>query len=183
MSSDPVQHLLDEHVEILAEFARLESAVQALEEQGEAAVAESLPVFQQVGQMMAGRLERHARKEDEALFPAVEAVIGSGAPTGPMRDEHKEIHTQSLLFRETLRELNEVEHPKIESGGERLRELAREGDSQEELLATAREILHLVAIHFEKEEQVLFPMVPNILSADERAAVARQMAAIDAEND
>ena len=180
MSSEPIQHLLDEHVEILAEFAQLEGAVQALEEQGDAALAEVIPVFQQVGQMMADRLERHARKEDEALFPAVEAAIGSSSPTGRMRDEHKEIHAQSLLFRQTLRELNEVEHPKIEAGGERLRQLASDGDSQEELLATAREILHLVAIHFEKEEQVLFPMVPNLLSAAEQAAVARQMEAIHA---
>ena len=181
MQSDPVQHLLDEHVEILAEFARLEKAVEALEGQGEAAAEHALPVFQQVGQMMAGRLERHARKEDEALFPAVEAKIGDGSPTGPMRDEHKEIHAQSVLFRETLHELNEVEHPKIEAGGARLRQLAADGDSQEELLATAREILHLVAIHFEKEEQVLFPMVPNLLSAEEQASVAREMEAIDAE--
>lgn len=181
MSSDPVQHLLDEHVEILAEFSRLESAVKALAERGDSALAESLPVFRQVGEMMAGRLERHARKEDEALFPAVESVFGSGSPTSVMRDEHQEIHAQSVLFRETLYELNEVEHPKIEAGGNRLRQLAAEGDSVEELLATAREILHLVAIHFDKEEQILFPMVPNLLSQDEQASVTRKMEAIHAE--
>lgn len=180
MQRDPVQHLLDEHKEILAEFARLESAVQALEEQGDAALARSLPVFQQVGQMMAGRLERHARKEDEVLFPAVEAILGGGSPTGVMRDEHQEIHAQSALFRETLRQLNEVEHPKIEAGGDRLRQLGREGGDPEQLIVTAREILDLVAIHFEKEEQVLFPMVHNLLSTDEQASVARKIEAINA---
>lgn len=179
MPADPVQHLLDEHVEILAEFARLEGAVQALEEQGEGALAGALPVFREVGQMMSGRLERHARKEDEALFPAVEAAIGSGSPTGVMRDEHRNIHEQSLLFRETLRQLNEVEHPKIELGGNRLRRLTREGNDFQQLIVTAREILDLVAVHFEKEEQVLFPMVDNLLSSAEQAAVARKMEAIN----
>lgn len=182
MQSDPVQHLLNEHKEILAEFARLEKAVQALEEEGDAALADLLPIFQRVGQMMAGRLEQHARKEDEALFPAVEAVFGSASPTGAMRDEHREIHDQSRLFRETLRQLNEVEHPKIEAGGSRLRRLARDGDDLDALLTTAREILDLVAIHFDKEEQMLFPMVTNLLSTNEQASVTRKMEAIGAES-
>ena len=180
MQQDPMQHLLAEHKEILAEFAALQTVVDRLEAVGESALAEALPVFQRIGEMMATRLEQHARKEDDALFPAVEAMIGAGSPTGMMRDEHKEIHDQGVLLRETLHELNEVEHPRIEAGGERLRELAASsGRDVEQLRSTAREILHLVKIHFEKEEQILFPMAYNLLEAETLRDVYEQIVALD----
>ena len=69
--------------------------------------------------MMGTRLLRHAKKEDEALFPALEAAWGrvEGTPTAIMRMEHSMIHNRANLFRETLRHLNEVEHPAIVSHG------------------------------------------------------------------
>ena len=179
--SDPVQHLLAEHGEILAQFAELETAVTQLQVNGEAALPQTLPVFQQVGQMMATQLDRHRRKEDEVLFPAMEAVMGEGGPTVVMRQEHRDIHAQGITFRETLHQLHELEHPQIEANGEQLRQLANNGGSAASLIATSHEILELVKIHFEKEEQILFPMVNQLLASQTLEDIATRMRIIDGE--
>jgi iron-sulfur cluster repair protein YtfE (RIC family) len=140
--------------------------------------------------MMATRLLRHARKEDEALFPAIEQALGlpvaspSGAGDGPtavMREEHRVIHERSWLFRETLRELNEIEHPAIVAGGARLRTLTGGGADAATLAEAGETIEALHDLHFGKEEDILFPMAREALSRDALAAVAERMAAIEAE--
>jgi hemerythrin-like domain-containing protein len=161
---NPIKHLLDEHKIIMAQVADLRQAVADLAARGEAALPEALPVINRIGRMMETQLALHAKKEDEALFPAVEAVLGvEGSPTGVMRQEHKDIHGQGELLRQTLRELNEVEHPKIEAGRERMKELAANGGSATALRENAEEIIRLLDLHFGKEEQILFPMAENML--------------------
>jgi iron-sulfur cluster repair protein YtfE (RIC family) len=131
--------------------------------------------------MMATRLLRHARKEDEALFPALERAFGAiDGPTAVMRQEHRAIHDRAWLFRETLRELNEVEHPAIVADGATLRTLAERGGNAAALAQTGEEIVSLLVLHFGKEEDVLFPMARTMLSDDEMAEVGRRMEAIEA---
>ena len=178
---NPIDHLLEEHRTIMAEIGPLRAVVEDLRRRGDAALPAALPTLRSVGQMMATRLLRHARKEDEALFPALEAVFGTeGTPTAVMREEHREIHERARLFRETLRELNEVEHPAIVAGGEALRELAQLGESASALRETGEDIVRRLDLHFAKEEDILFPMAREILSRDALADVAHRMALIDA---
>lgn len=177
---DPIQHLLDEHVEIMAEIHALRAAVDDLRRRGEPALAAALPVLGAVGRMMTTRLLLHARKEDEALFPAIEQALGAPeGPTSVMRDEHRAIHDRVRLYRDTLHELNEVEHPAIVAGGERLRSLAERSGSVTELADTGATILELLDAHFGKEEAVLFPMAREMLSARELGEIADRMAAIE----
>lgn len=123
---NPVEHLLAEHREIMADVDRLRAVARTLTERGEAALPESLPVLRRFGDMMHGTLARHALKEDEALFPAMEAVFGAeGTPTFVMRREHQAIHAQGELLRRTLHDLNQVEHPAIEAVGEKMEEMLR----------------------------------------------------------
>jgi iron-sulfur cluster repair protein YtfE (RIC family) len=176
---DPIQHLLDDHVEIMAEIAKLRAAVADLEARGDAALASARPALAAAGRMMATRLLAHARKEDEALFPAVEEVLGAdSSPTAVMREEHREIHAEAARFRETLRELNEVEHPAIVAGGASLRRLTEAGAGSAELARTGAEIVRLLDLHFGKEEQILFPMCRDLLSPARSAEIARHMEAI-----
>lgn len=163
---NPIGHLLQEHRDIMAQVAGLRQAVADLSARGEAALPEALPVFRRMGRMMETQLALHAKKEDDALFPALEAIIGTeGTPTAVMRKEHTAIHAQGELLRKTLRELNEVEHPKIEAGGAKLKSLAADGGNAEALLATAQDIIQLIDAHFMKEEQILFPMAQNMLDS------------------
>jgi hemerythrin-like domain-containing protein len=131
--------------------------------------------------MMGTRLLRHARKEDEALFPALERAFGTHeGPTAVMRQEHRAIHDRAGLFRETLRELNEVEHPAIVAGGATLRTLAERGGNAGTLADTGEEIVSLLDLHFGKEEDILFPRARSILSDEEMAEVGRRMEEIEA---
>ncbi|HEY6866823.1 MAG TPA: hemerythrin domain-containing protein [Candidatus Eisenbacteria bacterium] len=176
---DPIDRLLAEHEEIMAEVAELRRAVRDLDARGEAALPEATPALERVGQMMATRLLEHARREDEALFPALEEVLGAGGPTGVMRLEHEAIHEQAALFRRTLRELNEVEHPAIVRGGGRLRTLVATGGDAASLSTTGAEIVRLLDGHFSREEAILFPMARQILSPEALEDVARRMEALD----
>jgi len=175
----PIEHLLQDHRDIMAHVADLRRAVADLNVRGEAALPSARPVLGRFGQMMATQLARHARKEDEALFPAIEAVIGAAnGPTRVMRLEHQEIHAQGELLRQTLHELNAVEHPQIEAGGARLRELAAHGEGAGALAANAEEIIRLLEAHFGKEEEILFPMAEVWLDEATLMAVEQHMQAL-----
>ena len=177
---DPIERLLDEHRTIMAQVEPLRRALRDLVKRGDAALPDALPALEQVGRMMGGELLRHAKKEDEALFPALEQVFGGGGgPTAVMRQEHRDIHARAELFRRTLHELNEVEHPAIVAGGAQLRSLAGAGASAAELRATGNQIVRLLDLHFAKEEDILFPMARDMLSAEALEQVARKMEEIE----
>ena len=176
---DPITHLLDEHALIMHEMAALRGAAADLAGRGDAAVADVLPVLQRIGEVMETRLAWHARKEEEALFPAMERVIGGDGPTAVMRMEHEDIHGQGRLLRATLRELNEVEHPRIEATRERLRRSMAEGGSAAVFREIAEQILQLLDMHFYKEEQILFPMAQRLLAPAVLDEVGTAMAALD----
>jgi regulator of cell morphogenesis and NO signaling len=179
---NPIDHMLEEHRDIMAQIMALRLAVKTLRERGDAALPASLPTLRSVSRMMATRLLVHARKEDEALFPAVESALGApGGPTSVMREEHRTIHERASRFRETLRALQEQEHPAIVAGQAALRALAEGGGSATALADTGDEIVGLLDLHFAKEEEILFPMAREILTPEELAAVAARMERIEAE--
>jgi hemerythrin-like domain-containing protein len=182
MERDPIEQLLKEHRDIMAQVEDLREVVQTLAVRGENGLPETLPVFNRIGRMMATELELHRHKEDDILFPALEAIFGAqGGPTYVMRQEHEDIHAQGTLLRETLYELNEVQHPAIEAGGAQLRQLAVNGGSADALKATGEEIIELLDLHFGKEEAILFPMARNILEEDTMQQIARDFERLAAE--
>ena len=175
---DPIGRLLEEHAEIMAGLEPLRDIVRRAAEPGSPATRSALD---RVGRVIHERLFLHARKEDEGLFPAIEQALASTAgPTAVMRAEHVDIHDQALRFRETLRELNAVEHPAIVTGATSRGDLASGRGSAEELRATAGRLLDLVDAHFHKEEAILFPMARGLLSESALGAVAERMDAMEA---
>jgi iron-sulfur cluster repair protein YtfE (RIC family) len=179
---DAIQYLLNDHRLIMAQVADLRRAAQDLAARGEAAVPQARPVLERIGRMMETELALHARKEDDCFFPALEAIFGAeGTPTAVMRQEHKDIHAQGQLLRQTLHELNEVEHPAIEAGGAQLRALAAQGASAASLLDVSEEIIRLLDMHFGKEEQVLFPMAESLLDEAQRAQCGAAMERLELE--
>jgi iron-sulfur cluster repair protein YtfE (RIC family) len=178
---DPIDRLLEEHRAIMAEVENLRRAVAELGRRGDAALPEVKPALDALVAMMSAELVAHARREDEALFPALEAVFGAyGGPTRVMREEHRAIHGQAERFRKTLHELNEVEHPAIVAAGTRLRTLTAARGSAADLRAIGGTIVELLDLHFGKEEDILFPMAREVLSAEAMRAVARKMEELDA---
>lgn len=179
MTTDPIQRLLDEHVSLLSRFEPLRRAVRELGA-GRASVPAVLPLLAEVSRVMSTDLIAHAKREDDAFFPAVERAMGPDfGPTRVMRTEHAEIHEGAELFRSTLKELQEIDHPAIVEGGERLRRLSHAGDDAKQVQDVCRELLDRIDAHFAKEEQVLFPMSRSVLGPGELAEVARLMDAMD----
>jgi iron-sulfur cluster repair protein YtfE (RIC family) len=178
---DPIERLLEEHSAIMARVESLRRALAELNRRGEAALPEVKPALEALSEVMSTELVAHARREDEALFPALEAVFGeAGGPTRVMRDEHRAIHGQADRFRQTLHQLNEIEHPAIVAAGARLRTLTAASASASDLRAIGATILELLDLHFGKEEDILFPMAREILSPEAMRAVARKMEELDA---
>ncbi len=181
MTTDPIQRLLDEHDALMSKFEKLRGAVRLLGERGDAALPEVLPLLREAGEVMNTELIAHARREDEALFAAVEELLGEGwGPTAMMRQEHDDIHGNVERFRETLRGLNEVEHPAIQSGVARLHDQLARGAPAATLRETGAELLAMLDAHFGKEQEVLFPIARAELSAEKLREVARRMDELDA---
>lgn len=181
MVNDPIERLLQEHRSILRVVAGLREAVGALESRGEAALPAALPALRAAAHLMDGELVSHARREDEALFPALERELGADdGPTGVMREEHRAIHARGALLRSTLDELERVQHPALMRSGAELGSLAADGADAAALRATGREFLSLIEDHFAKEEQILFPMAREVLDPATMAEVARRMEELDA---
>jgi iron-sulfur cluster repair protein YtfE (RIC family) len=181
MTSDPIQRLLDEHVALMGKFEKLRHAVHLLGEHGEAAMGEALPMLREAGDVMNTELIAHARREDDVLFEAVEELFGGEwGPTSVMRQEHREIHGSITLFRETLHELNQVEHPAIHTGIAKLHDQLERGAPADMLRATGAELLAMLDAHFGKEEEILFPIARAELGPEKLREVARRMDELDA---
>lgn len=166
---------------LMSKFEKLRHAVHLLGERGEAAMAEVLPLLREAGDVMNTELLAHARREDDVLFEAVEELFGKGwGPTAVMRQEHRDIHGNIDLFRDTLHELNEVEHPAIKTGIAKLHEQVEGGAPAETLRATGADLLAMLDAHFGKEEEILFPIARAELGAEKLREVARRMDELDA---
>lgn len=176
-----IDQLLAEHVGIMEKVEGLRRALAALHQRGEAALPEALPAFRAVAEMMGTQLLLHARKEDEVLFPALEATWGrrEGTPTAIMRIEHSMIHHRASLFRDTLALLT-AQHPDIVSRTAELKAAVSGSPDLESLRRVGAEITQLLDLHFGKEEDILFPMAREILSPAALAEIAEKMEEIGA---
>ncbi|MBI4674274.1 MAG: hemerythrin domain-containing protein [Chloroflexi bacterium] len=149
--------LRGEHGVFYAQFTLMQNTVDAA----------TLNTIQTQGAMLAVALGSHAQIEDEILFPALEAEIGEHGPTRVMREEH--VHIEELLMQLQLRQLPQLQtvreltqaHDDIEGKLAQLPDVTSVDDARTmvyDLLYAARE-------HFAKEENVLFPLAEQLLSA------------------
>ncbi|MCC6651869.1 MAG: hemerythrin domain-containing protein [Candidatus Eisenbacteria bacterium] len=180
MTTDPIQRLLDEHVELMSKFEPLRTAVHLLGEGGEGAMPRVLPLLREANRVMTTELLAHAEREDDVLFEAVEEELGKEfGPTVVMREEHRDIHGSVTLFRDTLHELNQVEHPAIHSSIGELQRLTESGAPAEVLRRTGANLIAMLDSHFGKEEEILFPIAREVLSRQVLAEVGRRMDELD----
>lgn len=103
-----------------------------------------------LGAMLAAALASHAHLEESLLFAAIEPHVGPSGLLAVMREEHDEI--ERLL--EELPDVGDSESAKRQLAG---------------IIALARE-------HFAKEEEVLFGMAAQVLTAESLTALGRQWA-------
>ncbi len=187
-SPDPIAILLAEHEAAYGRFAALEEALAALSADDPATVARALETVHRTLAFLDGDLEVHIRKEEEPLFPLLKAALSAD---DRLIDEMIAEHDQARLKRERLRAaLAELSagHDDVRQGWERLRgalatatagSLTASGIAA--LRQAARATLQTLRVHFQNEEELVFPLAPQLLTAEQLAEAGRQMIAIDQE--
>ncbi|TAK37033.1 MAG: hemerythrin domain-containing protein [Chloroflexota bacterium] len=151
-----------EHQSVLQYLDKLEKHSQqwgsggASDAEAKAGLEEVLTFFDQ-------ELELHLKKEEVALFPAMEAVIGTDGPTHVMLIEHEEL-------RKNLAQLKTLVPTLSEPDGVLSKQLKKTGDY----------VCRLLREHIEKEDAVLFPMADQIVPPAEMAKVDQKVRELDA---
>ncbi len=188
VSPDPIAILLAEHEVAYGRFVVLEEALAALSADDPATVARALDTVRQTLAFLDRDLEVHIRKEEEPLFPLLKAALPAD---DRLIDEMVAEHDQARLKRERLRAaLAELSagHDDVRQGRERLRgalatatagSLTASGIAA--LRQAARATLQTLRVHFQNEEELVFPLAPQLLTAEQLVAAGRQMIAIDQE--
>ncbi len=163
MANRCVEHLLQDHrqcEQILAEFEPLLDALQARPEWTTAQDA----IFNRITSFFEAAQASHLRKEDEILYPALEAFLPRDVgPLAVLRAEHADLGAN-------LSRLSEV--------GEALSAGASSRRLFEDFERCGRATIRILRDHIYKEDRVLFPMVARFLTPEQDARLFQQMQAI-----
>ena len=157
-TTDPIVKLMNEHQLGLRELENMLQAGREMKTSGfDFAVYEKL---REAVRFINEDIRQHNRSEEEALFPALEAKIGQNGPTAVMRSEHQQLW---LALDKLQNELNHL----LDHSGE-----TQKLNSIAELATFIHDFLKQ---HIFKEDNILYPMVRDLLSADELDAVSQRM--------
>jgi hemerythrin-like domain-containing protein len=110
--------------------------------------------------------ECHHFKEEKVLFPAIEAhgIPSEGGPIGMMLMEHEEGRS---YVRAMFAAISLIE--------------AKNEAAKENLLSTAQAYCRLLREHIQKEDEILFRMADEVISADEQKKLSAAFAQHEAE--
>ncbi|MFV9511257.1 hemerythrin domain-containing protein [Tepidibacillus sp. LV47] len=135
--------LYDDHEKALVELDQLEKQLD-LVRKGELERAKiRIAAF---ARFLEDSLNLHFVQEEKALFPIMAAKIGPGGPVMVMEMEHNELREAQQALKA---------------------ELLKESIDAERILQYGSSIIEVLRNHIAKENQVLFPMSEQILSADD----------------
>ncbi len=159
-----LQHLLQEHCrteEILKELETLlyELAVAPFPKESQRVA------FARMMGLLNGDLTLHIRKEEQALFPALEAFLPSD--TGPLAvlcGEHEALQANFHC---------------LWKAGEPLWSEACPSEIAEKLRRFGRAAIQRLRDHIYKEDRILFPLVAQYLSEERDEEIVRRMEMID----
>lgn len=113
-----------------------------------------LPALATVEELIQTEVRHHFREEEEALFPVLKRHLGAdaGGPIATMLEEHETFWRWAARLSEGVAAL-------------------RAGRWDEAMASRVREagqaILDLLPAHIEKEDNMLFPMAKDVMSATE----------------
>jgi hemerythrin-like domain-containing protein len=150
---NPILLLRREHAEALVMLDHLDAALHDLTAPGASVVVEKAIAF------LDEEVRAHNELEEEGLFPALERYLPRSGPTAEMRSEHRAFWNLFSGFKAAQR---------LSPGAARKQGLV---------------VVHYLRDHIERENQILLPMAQQLLSAEERAGVARKMEELIAARD
>lgn len=173
ITNSVTESLRKDHIAVLAELARLREAGDKLTSGSDAEVGAAKQTIGEVAAFLHKELEIHLRKEEEALFPALEAVIGSqGGPTVVMRYEHVDMRADSQALWELSAD------PAKGLGTPDDAEKTRQ--NIQKIQNTIAHIYDLLTQHIHKEDFILFNMADDMLSPGAVHTVLAKSQEIDA---
>jgi regulator of cell morphogenesis and NO signaling len=159
-----LERLKQEHGPLRAQKQHLFELAQAIG--GDAGVKnwkEQLLALRENVQAFINELDPHSEREEGVLFPMMAQYIGrTSGPIAVMEYEHDQAKQRITSFLEKTAELPETV-------------------DRESAMALADEIVqayHILAEHFMKEENVLFPMAQRLLSDEEKEELAEKISQI-----
>lgn len=155
--SRPTQPLRDEHRELLPQVEALRSTADMV---GDAAPSELLRAIDSAHAFLTQHLIPHAQAEEDALYPAVQRVMGSREATATMSRDHAEV---ARLTDELAALRGEIAAAALTTG--RARSLRR-------VLYGLHAVLRL---HFVKEEEVYLPLLDAALTPEAAQSIFQQM--------
>lgn len=165
---------------------RLEVAVAALEDGitgGAQAARIALAQAQSLLQFLEDELETHIAKEEGPLFPRLKGALpADDRLIDEMVAEHDLIRIKRDDVRTVLARLLDT-HDDLRLDRDALRVTLAETISASAALPHIRDAVAVVSaklrVHFENEEELVFPLAPELLSGDELERIAVEMTAIE----
>jgi len=130
-------------------------------------------------EFLEGGLETHIAKEEGPLSPRLKAALpGDDRLIDEMVAEHDLVRMKRDDVRAVLDGLTASHDDVRQARGELRGALGRPSTTAlKEAVGTVAEKLR---VHFENEEDLVFPLVADLLSSDDQAQVVQEMAAIEA---
>jgi len=151
--ANPTDELMQEHQSVLRLLHEMNKVITTAEPSN---VPPWKAFLEKALRYFSTEVASHFKKEEEALFPAMEKYIGrETGPIAVMRHEHQQ-HNSFLLQLEKAVEAGDL-------GG---------------ILEVWESFNPLLTMHIAKEDSVLFPMAERMLSESEKNEVAQKMECI-----
>lgn len=183
-----IAHLLDEHADGYRRFDALEAALAAARFGDAELIAVALVAAEAGLGYLSGALEIHIAKEEGPLFPRIKAAMPPGDRLiDEMIAEHDLIRMKGDDFRAVIDELLGAHDDvllDLAALRERLAALNAPGPRLEhelhQLGGAVRSLVEKARVHFQNEEELVFPLAPRLLDSATLAAIMEEMAAIDA---
>jgi hemerythrin-like domain-containing protein len=169
-SSGPTHLLKEEHQATLLKLELIERSLNYLRRPPEEILPEGIAVNKTLLRDLSVALDKeigpHFRKEEEALFPILAEYIGKEyGPIEVMVREHEKIRSVFLPWKKALPSFCRSIEP-IDEG------------IRKAVLDPGLRIVHLIRIHINKENQILFKLSESSLTEEEKKKVMARMQTI-----
>lgn len=159
-----LRRLKQEHGPLREQKQRLFEQAQAIVgDEEEQNWKERLHALRESVQAFVNELDPHSEREEGVLFPMMAQYIGrTSGPIAVMEYEHDQAKQRLASFLEKTAELPETV----------------DRDSAAALANVVIDAYHILAEHFMKEENVLFPMAERLLSDEEKETLTKKISQI-----
>jgi iron-sulfur cluster repair protein YtfE (RIC family) len=182
-----ITHLLAEHDVGREQFAALRTTVAAAQA-GTTAVTAAVTEMTGVLDFLTGALELHIAKEEGPLFPRLKAALPvDDRLIDEMVAEHDLIRIKRDALRSVIMDVLDGGHKEVRAEFRALRATVATVESQADgpgawltaLASAVHGVVGKAEVHFENEEELVFPLAAQLLDAVTLDCIAAEITALD----